>query len=118
MVSRLSCSWGRGKVVGPRDEGQVPEHSVRITEQEGRQSAMSSWKFSWGNWKDSEFQAGLNFNGWVMEAKSGHEAPTWIVGRGRKVMLKALKLLKVGPRKDSSPVWAFQEVFLRYFDNY
>lgn len=83
MVSHLSCSWGRGRVVGPRNEGQVPEHSIRITEQEGREPAVSSWKFSWG-WKDSEFQAGLHFNGWVMEAKSEFEAPTWIVGPRQK----------------------------------
>lgn len=58
---------------------------------------MSSWQFaSWGSWKDSRFEAVWYFNGWFMEA---NHSLSWVVGLDGKVVLKALKLLKVSPER-------------------
>lgn len=58
---------------------------------------MSSWQFSFGgSWKDSRFEVVWNFNGWFMEASHNLN---WTVGLDGKVILKALKLLKVGPER-------------------
>lgn len=115
MVSCLSCSWGgpsfwwRGRVVGPRAEGQVTEPSISIAEQEGREAAVCSSNFLLGA-SGNRFQVWLNFSGWFTEAKSQLEAPSWIWGSRHEGDTQGCQIAKSWPRKDSRPVWAFQEL--------
>lgn len=107
MVSCLFCSWRgpsfwwRERVVGPRVEVKVTEPSTSIAEQKERETAVSSWKFSsWGIWKDSGF-SWVKINFVIGSWKPSHSLKLLLgsVGLDRKVMLKTLKLLKVGPER-------------------
>lgn len=109
LYSCLFCSW-RGPV-GLGAKVQVTEPSTSTAEQEDRQTAVFPWKFSgWGVWKDSGFSwVKINFNDWVMEAKSQLEAPPRICGSRQEGDAQGSQTAESWPRKDSHQASAFLE---------